>query len=237
MWWLAIPVIGLVGKAIYDAVADESEVPSSRKKTILELNLERLRDQLRFHSGYKIAVLGQPGAGKSSLLKKITKGKVKPLPVIGAQTDATDWASDLGCNLLSIYENYVFADVPGYDTFSHPLWIFSSCFPFKDFDAFIFVIHGKLHASDEDIYRIIAKSGKKVIIARSFSDSLQGNNVIPVENDIRTRLSLLNSSSIIFFSNKTGDGIETVFSVIRNFVQRHNQAALTALLDKVAQRQ
>ena len=74
MWWLAIPVIGLVGKAIYHAVTDEDEAPSPRRKTTLELNLERLEEQLKSHSGYKIAILGQPGAGKSSLLKKVEWG-------------------------------------------------------------------------------------------------------------------------------------------------------------------
>jgi predicted GTPase len=216
MWWLAIPVIGLVGKAIYDAVVDESEPPSPRRKTTLEINLERLEGQLRSHSGCKIAILGQPGSGKSSLLKKITKGKVRPLPIIGVQTDATNWASDLGCSLLSVYENYVFADVPGYDTVLHPLQVFSSCFPFKYFDAFVFVTQGKLHASDEEMYRQIVKAGKKVIVARSFSEGLQSENIGSVENDIRTRLSIAKSVSIIFFSNKTGDGIETVFDSIRN---------------------
>jgi predicted GTPase len=216
MWWLAIPVIGLVGKAIYDAVTDEDEAPSPRRKTTLELNLERLEEQVRSHSGYKIAILGQPGAGKSSLLKKMTNGKVKPLPVIGAQTDATDWSSDTACNLLSVYENYAFADVPGYDTSSHPLYAFSSSFPFKHFDAFIFVIHGKLHSSDEDIFRLIARSGKKMSIAKSFSDSLESADIMSVEKDIRTRLSLSDSASILFFSNRTGDGIESVFNSIRH---------------------
>lgn len=216
MWWLAIPVIGLVGKAIYDAVTDEDEAPSPRRKTTLELNLERLEKQLQSHSGYKIAILGQPGAGKSSLLKKMTNGKVKPLPVIGVQTDATDWSSDTACNLLSVYERYVFADVPGYDTSSHPLHVFSSTFPFRHFDAFIFVIHGKLHSADEDVFRLISRSGKKVSIAKSFSDSLESNDFMSVENDIRTRLSLSDSASILFFSNRTGVGIESVFNSIKH---------------------
>jgi predicted GTPase len=216
MWWLAIPVIGLVGKAIYEAVTDDDKAPSPPRKTTFELNLKRLKKQVRSHSGYKIAILGQPGAGKSSLLKKMTYGKVKPLPVIGAQTDATDWSSDTACNLLSVYENYVFADVPGYDTSSHPLYAFSSSFPFKHFDAFIFVIRGKLHSSDEQIFRLITRYGKKISIAKSFSDSLESDDIIAVENDIRTRLSLSTSASILFFSNRTGNGIESVFNSIQH---------------------
>lgn len=216
MLWFAIPVIGLIGKIIYDVVNDENQSSSPRQKSTLELNLERLRNQVSSHSGYKIAIIGQPGAGKSSLLKKMTNGKVKPLPVIGAQTDATDWSSDAACNLLSVYENYAFADVPGYDTSSHPLHEFSSYFPFSHFDAFIFVIHGKLHSSDEDIFRLITRSGKKICIAKSFADSLEGDEVKSVENDIRMRLSLSNSASILFFSNRTGDGIKSVFNSIRH---------------------
>lgn len=215
MWWLVIPVIGLVGKAIYDVVADDDEAPSPRRKTILELNLERLEEQVRSSPGYKIAILGQPGAGKSSLLKKMTNGRVRPLPEIGAQTDATDWSSDAACNLLSFYEGYAFVDVPGYDTASHPLYVFSSAFPFGYFDAFIFVIQNKLHSSDEEIYRLIAKSGRKVSIAKSFSDSIEEEDFLLVENDIRECLSLSDSTPILFFSNRTGDGIKSVFESIR----------------------
>jgi predicted GTPase len=215
MWWLAIPIIGLVGKAVYDAINDEDIKPSPRRKTTLELSFVRLERELQSQKRYKVAILGQPGSGKSSLLKKMTNSKVKPLPIIGVQTDATDWSSDASCNLLSVYEDYAFADVPGYDTSSHPLNIFFSSFPFQHFDAFIFVIHGKLHSSDEDIFRLIAKHGKKICIAKSFSDSLQSGDIKPVEDDIRRRLSISNSNPILFFSNRTGEGIDFVFKSIQ----------------------
>jgi len=214
MFWIALPIIGVIGKIIYDAVTDDNESTSPRKKSILELNLERLYNQTFSSAGYKIAIIGQPGAGKSSLLKKMTKGKVKPLPIIGAQTDATDWSNDVNCNLLSIYENYVFVDVPGYDTLAHPICDFLSYFPFKNFDAFIFVIHGKLHSSDESIFQLIKNSGKKIFIASSFADSLDDNEMKLVEHDIKTRLSISNSNPILFFSNRTGHGIEPIFNAI-----------------------
>ena len=71
------------------------------------------------------------------------------------------------------------------------------------------------HASDEDVFRIIAGSGKKISIAKSFSDSLGSDDIMYVENDIRTRLSLSDSDPILFFSNRTGDGIESVFNSIQ----------------------
>ncbi len=209
MWWLLIPPGVWIGKKIYDAVT-EGDTPAPRGKTTLELNFERLRRELNSHSGRKIAIVGQPGAGKSSLLKKMTKGNVRPLPVIGTQTDATNWADDSGCNLLSHHESHIFVDVPGYDTSSHPAHLFLSSFPFDQFDVFVFVIHGKLHSADENIFRSIAQARKHHCVARSFLDGLERNERVSVENDIRTRLNLHNSVPVLLFSNKTGENIEVV---------------------------
>jgi len=167
MLWLLVPVGLMVAKKVYDFATEETVV-----KLPLELNLERLKRELDSHTGRKIAIIGQPGAGKSSLLKKMTKGNVRPLPIIGTKTDATSWADTINCNLLSHYENHVFVDVPGYDTVSHPTHLFLASFPFEKFDAFVFVIHGKLHASDEKIFRLVVQSRKHHCVARSFSDSL-----------------------------------------------------------------
>ena len=214
IWGAAAIFTALSGKIVYD-VATSEDSPPPRKKSTLELNLERLKSQLNTHTGQKVAILGQPGAGKSSLLYKMTKGKVVPLPVIGTHTDATSWADSLDCNLLSQYKKYAFADVPGYDTSSHPANVFTSLFPFYNFDAFIFVINGKLHSSDEEIFRMVAQSGKPLCVARSFTDSLESTELTPVENDIRTRLSMHNKSTpIVFFSNRTGEGVEAVFNSI-----------------------
>jgi len=188
MFWFAIPAIVVVGKLIYDAVKDDP--PPPRRKSNLELNFERLESQLRSHQGPKIAILGQIGAGKSSLLKKMTKSKIIPLPVIGLENDATDWSRNTACNLIGNFEKYVFADVPGYDTDSHPTHVFTSYFPFSKFDIFIFVVKGKLHSADQNIFRLISQSGKWIFVAKSFSESLEPDEMKSVEIDIRKNLSL-----------------------------------------------
>lgn len=213
MWWLAIPPAIWVSKKIYDVVVDDYE-SSPPIKTTLEKNIERLRGELCKHSGRKVAIIGQPGAGKSSLLKKMTNGKVVPLPLIGSQTDATNWADDIECNLLSTYKSYIFIDVPGYDTLSHPTHIFTSIFPFNEFDAFIFVTHGKLHSSDEIIFSSILSANKTLCIARSFCESLENYERKLVKEDMRMRLSVNKFIPIIFFSNRTGEGVEPIFKSI-----------------------
>lgn len=208
MWWLIVPVVGLVGKVIYEAVTDGEAATSPFKKSTLELNFERLRDELNSHERRKIAILGQPGAGKSSFLKKLTNGKVVPLPVIGTETDATDWSADSKCNLISHHGDNIYIDVPGYDTQSHPLNKFESAFPFKSFDVFVFVFHGKLHDADERIFRLAKQTGKHILIARSFMESLDENERTDSAIDIRMRLSVSPESPVLFFSNRTNMGIK-----------------------------
>lgn len=216
MLWFAIPAVVVIGKLIYDSSLNKTNSPvsSSPKKTVLESNMDRLKRELSYESGRKIAIIGQPGAGKSSLLKKMTGGKVVPLPIIGNQTDATNWSSDVACSLLSRYNGQVFSDVPGYDTQSHPVGVFKSNFPFWSFDDFLFVVHGKLHGADEEIFRFASQTGKPICIARSFLDSLDEDELKSGEVDIRKRLTTSSPLNFIFFSNRTGEGVDSVYRAI-----------------------
>lgn len=216
MWWLIpIAVVG-VGKVIYDAIANGSDIEMSRKRSILESNLDRLGIELRSRNEKKVGILGQPGAGKSSLLKGMTGGAVRPLPVIGTQTDATNWSEDTNCPLLSFHQEYVFVDVPGYDTASHPTSVFILNFPWNQFDIFILVIGGKLHLADESIYMRIEQEGKKIYFARSFSESLDESDKVAALRDLRTRFSASKKKRVIFFSNRTGDGVADVYRSIKS---------------------
>lgn len=215
MWWLVIPVVAWTLLDILAPKEEDDQLPASRlKKSILESNLNRLKREVDKHKGPKIAILGQPGAGKSSLLQGITGGQARPAPVIGIETDATTWAVDSRCSLLSFFEESAFSDVPGYDTASHPIELFLSLFPFTRFDACILVIGGKLHSSDEAIYQCISTHNIRVCIARSFSESIEKDERDRIKKDITRRLKLPNGIDILFFSNRTCEGIDDICSAV-----------------------
>lgn len=218
VWIPPILVAGgaiIAAKWLYDKVSSDSGKSGTYTvKTPLDRNLERLAAELADEDNHKVAIMGQPGAGKSSLLKVMTRGKVHPLPVIGAQTDATDWSSSEDCVLLSRFGKFVFADVPGYDTSSHPVSTFQSRFPYASFDVLVLVLQGKIHAADRAVYRSMVSTTKRVLIARSFADSLSDSEREAARADIRQALGCCDQTPMFFFSNRTRTGVHEVFDAI-----------------------
>ncbi len=213
MWWLGAPLVALAGKAIYDATKRRRATRPVPCHTTLERNLKRLGKELAASQGRQFAVLGQPGAGKSTLLRRLTNDRITPLPVVGAHTDATDWASDTTCDLLGRFEDNVYVDVPGYDTVSHPASAFNLGFPFHAFDGILFVVNGKLRSADLDMFDRARFSNPSLCIARSFAESLSDQEIEEVRKDLRNGF---NSGDVplLFFSNRANTGIEEVAAVL-----------------------
>ncbi len=193
---------------------------SSDNKTILEKNFYNLRKQLYENiSNKKVLIIGQPGAGKSSLLLKITEDACIPKPHIGVHTDATNWHKTIKNDFLHKYEGILFVDSPGYDTKSHPVDSYVNHFPFASFDIIIFVIKGKIHSSDQKIMSTIKKVNKskpiKLILIRGFSENLNSVNKADIEKDIEKYFQ--NDAAnidFIFSSNRTSDGIDMIQQMI-----------------------
>lgn len=223
-----------VAKLAYDYATCEAAPTPRAPKTQLEMNLERLRRELAQGAGPALAILGQPGAGKSSLLTRIGGRRLTPKPHIGIETDATDWSRSSDCVLLLIYEPWRVADAPGHDTQAHPAAAFLAGFPFDAFDAFIFVVKGKLRAADERVYRRASASGKPVLVVRSFADGLGEEEVRRAVQDIRARLGTPPSLAVVPVSNRTGIGVNVVRHWLSSKTQRaaehpHRTGRLTSL--------
>jgi GTPase Era involved in 16S rRNA processing len=194
--------------------------------SILQKNFKHLRKGLENEKNggnrKTIAIAGQPGSGKSSLLKAITDGECEPLPTIGQQTDATDWHREEMWDFFTEYENYIFVDIPGYNTTHHPTHTYLEHFPFKKFDKILLVLNAKVQSSDEKIFKKIDKlygweTSKKVFVIRSFSESLLAENkeLIRRDYDKPERFDLkAKSMKVIFSSARTKEGIEELKKIL-----------------------
>lgn len=207
MWWLAVPAVLGLGKLIYEVVKDEpSPRPAAPPDTTLIKNLRALRELTQKPDPRRLALLGQPGAGKSTIVNELSNGRARPAPVIGVNTDATNWAGRVGVNLLCQWGKYVAADVPGYDTSSHPVSAFVTHFPFANFGKICLVISGKIHGADIDIYEAIRRSRVPLVVVRARAESVLPAERQAVQDDLCKRFVGLAASSIVFVSSRTGEG-------------------------------
>lgn len=215
MWHIPIVLIAGVGGIVAKKIIDSRKSRNhTRTLTTLDLNMIKLSEVLDDVVNHKkIAVLGQPGAGKSSLIDSLTRKSCVNRPFIGQQTDATNWSETIQTNFLYSYQNLVFVDVPGYDTSTHPITSFKDFFPFDKFDYFLLVVNGKIHRSDDEIWNLLKCSSlqRKVILVRSFAENLTKEDETEITKDLKFRF----GKRPIFVSNRYQTGINEVTNILQ----------------------
>ncbi|MDI4647630.1 GTPase [Cohnella hashimotonis] len=177
--------------------------------TVLERNLRRLASELAvIPRRRKIAILGQPGAGKSALLDLLTDRACVPRPVVGQRTDATSWAHDPNAALIHACGEAVFVDSPGYGTAAHPAETFFRLFPYRSFDRLLLVFKDKLHAADDRLLAGIARAGlaERTLLVRSFADSLEDEDREQLLGELAKRF----SGPKVLYSARTGMGLDEI---------------------------
>lgn len=173
--------------AVTTAIQRKPSTPQPPKST-LHTNLARLKRLLDTTSCPKIVLLGQPGAGKSSLLRMVAGSEVIPQPKIGLETDTTNWAQSDQVQLMSHWGNQGIIDVPGYDTQTHPADVMVEHFAQMTFDAAIFVFNNKLKKADEDMFKAVAPNCRHVLIVRNHAENLDDDERRDIEQDLKQRL-------------------------------------------------
>lgn len=210
-FYLTNNIIKRVGKVKSFSPSSTSEWNDPTNHAILHQNFNRLNNDLHFSNQPTIAVFGQPGAGKSSLIHKITNGNCEPKPLIGQQTDATDWSTNPLVDLLHASETSIYIDTPGYGTAHHPLSSYLSHFPFSSIDTYLFVVKGKIRQTDEEMFQYITQftnPDSNIVLIRSFSDDLTDEEKFQVKRDLFAKLRYkLHNIPLVFLSNRTGDGL------------------------------
>lgn len=188
---------------------------SSDSHTVLVNNLVQLKRELDSCSNdFRIGVIGQPGAGKSSLIRTISKKRCKPLPKIGQETDATDWSEERVSEFFNVYKRLRFVDTPGYNTSKHPASIFESYFPFDQFDYIVHVLKDKIHEADRRIAQRVSHDKTKYILVRCFAEEIDHSSREAIENDCFSCMGLTKQAlkstfrKVFFASNRSCEGVE-----------------------------
>lgn len=162
----------------------------------------------------RIAVFGQPGAGKSSLINNII-GREQAL--VSVRTDATTQVDTYE------YENLVIADFPGYGTVQFPAEDYLTRFNVWDYDIFLCVFSGKLHTADINFFRQLDSGKRLILFVRSYADSLwqPDKSLSELKAAVCDNVSsqLGSTQQVFFISNIDASGVEELIEAVKELIE------------------
>lgn len=186
----------------------------------------------------KIAVVGKPNVGKSSIINKLLgEDRVIVSDIAGTTRDAIDTAVKYNGN------EYIFIDTAGLrrknkikeeiERFS----IIRTVTAVERCDVTVLVIDATQGISEQDakIAGIAHERGKGIIIAVNKWDAIEKDDktIYKFTQEIRDVLSFMPYAEIIFISAKTGQRLPKIFEMIDMVIQNNSMRIATGVLNEI----
>ena len=198
-----------------------------------DLNLEQEEDDRP-----RIAIVGKPNVGKSSIINKITgESRVIVSNIAGTTRDAID--TDVKWN----GKEYVFIDTAGLRRKSkvkeeiEKYSIIRTVTAVERADVVIIVIDAVEGVTEQDakIAGIAHENGKGIIIAVNKWDAIEKNDktVYEYTNKVRDILSFMPYAEIMFISAKTGQRLPKLFDMIDFVIANHAMRIETGVVNEI----
>ena len=198
-----------------------------------DLNLEKEEDDRP-----RIAIVGKPNVGKSSIINKITgESRVIVSNIAGTTRDAID--TDVKWN----GKDYVFIDTAGLRRKSkvkeeiEKYSIIRTVTAVERADVVIIVIDAVEGVTEQDakIAGIAHENGKGIIIAVNKWDAIEKNDktVYEYTNKVRDILSFMPYAEIMFISAKTGQRLPKLFDMIDFVIANHAMRIETGVVNEI----
>ncbi len=186
----------------------------------------------------KVAVIGKPNVGKSSLINKLTgEDRVIVSDIAGTTRDAID------TNINYEGKDYLFIDTAGLRRKSkvkeeiERFSVIRSVAAVERADIVILLIDATEGVTEQDakIAGIAHDNGKATIIAVNKWDAIEKNTKTVKEftDKIRQILSFMTYAEITFISAKTGQRLGKMFSIIDMVLANHAMRIETGILNEI----
>ncbi len=221
-----IPVSGLHGSGSGDALDACMEAIGDWQET------EEEGDSIR------VAVIGKPNAGKSSIINRMTgENRLIVSDIAGTTRDAIDTPVE--------NENgkYIFIDTAGIrrqakieDRVEH-FSVLRAHMAVERADVCLLLIDASegITEQDEKIAGIAYEAGKATVIVVNKWDTVEKDNTTVSEfnNKIRTALAYMPYAPIVYVSAKTGQRVATLYALINEVFAQATQRITTGMLNDV----
>ncbi|QTA81289.1 Interferon-inducible GTPase domain-containing protein [Desulfonema limicola] len=167
----------------------------------------------------KIALFGQPGSGKSSIINKLVGYNAVET---GVTTDKTKVAGIVHWNELLL------VDLPGYGTTKFPDNNFFEKFEIDSFNLYLCVFSGKFHQADTNFFRELRSNGKVCLFVRNKHDEIWEDNkeIDKLEKEILedTCRQTQSREKVYFTSCRTKKGIKELSEAIYRNIDEAQKA-------------
>lgn len=186
----------------------------------------------------KIAIVGKPNVGKSSIINKLTgENRVIVSDIAGTTRDAID------TNVMHNGQEYVFIDTAGLRRKSkvkeelERYSIIRTVTAVERADVVVLVIDAVEGVTEQDakIAGIAHDRGKGVIIAVNKWDAIEKNDktIYEYTSRIRNTLSYMPYAEMLFLSALTGQRLSRLFDLIDLVIQNQNLRIATGVLNEI----
>lgn len=186
----------------------------------------------------KVAIVGKPNVGKSSIINKLTgESRVIVSNIAGTTRDAID--TDVKWN----GKEYVFIDTAGIRRKSkvkediERYSVIRTVTAVERADVVVIVIDATEGVTEQDakIAGIAHENGKGIIIAVNKWDAIEKNDktVYEYTNKVRQILSFMQYAEIMFISAKTGQRLHKLFDMIDMVIENHTMRIETGVVNEI----
>lgn len=195
-------------------------------------------DELVETDEIKVAIIGRPNVGKSSLLNALTgENRCIVSPVSGTTRDAIDMVVERNGKTYRLIDTAGIRRKKNVDYGAEFFGINRAFKAIRRADVILFVIDVIDGVTDQDLKlagRIIEEGRAAIIIANKW-DAIDkdSHTIYEYQKDIAERLYFMDWAETVFVSALTGQRVEKILDLIDNAAEGHKKRVSTAVINEV----